>query len=97
MKRDKTLIRVTGLVKSEYAISIDHLVEMDKVQVKDVLFACGSGEPKGHLEECVGVLLKDLINDAEIETFEHNDTKKMFVIVAAADGYKTVFSWQELF
>ena len=34
---------------------------------------------------------------ADVIKEEHNDTKKMFIVVSAHDGYKVVFSWQEIF
>jgi hypothetical protein len=43
------------------------------------------------------VFLEDVIRRAEVITEEDNDTKRMFVVVTAGDGYKVVFSWQEIF
>lgn len=91
------LFRITGRVKQERHYSLEQLLTMDMVEVKDLLFACGSGEPKGRLKNCVGVLLTDIINSAEVITTGHNDTKRMYVVVSSDDGYTTVFSWQELF
>lgn len=91
------LFRITGRVKQERHYSLEQLLTMDMVEVKDLLLACGSGEPKGRLKNCVGVLLTDIINSAEVITTGHNDTKRMYVIVSSDDGYTTVFSWQELF
>jgi len=45
----------------------------------------------------MGVLLTDIINSADVVITAHNDTKKMYIIASADDGYKTLFSWQELF
>jgi len=58
---------------------------------------CGSGEPKGTIGNLRGVLLADLINQTEVIVTAHNDTKKMYVVAASDDGYKTVFAWQEIF
>jgi hypothetical protein len=38
----------------------------------------------------------DLINDVEVVINAHNDTKKMYVVASSDDGYKAVFSWQEI-
>lgn len=58
---------------------------------------CGSGESKGRLGHCRGMLLSGVINPADVLITDHNDTKKMFLIASSSDGYKTVFSWQEIF
>ena len=44
-----------------------------------------------------GVRLRDLLDEANIVARDHNTVKKLAVIAAAADGYKVVFSWSELF
>ncbi len=88
---------VTGKVKETRAFCLNELLGMDMVEVNDLLLACGSGVPKGRLNSCRGILLTDIIHLAEVITTEHNDTKKMFIIASSDDGYKTVFSWQELF
>ena len=46
---------------------------------------------------CRGVLLENVIRRAEVLKDGDNDTKKMFIVASAADGYKVVFSWQEIF
>ena len=43
------------------------------------------------------MLLEKILGMADVIKAEHNDTKKMFIVVSAHDGYKTVFSWQEIF
>ncbi len=76
---------------------MEELLSRETVEVKDLLVACGSGEPKGNIAACRGVLLTDILGQAGVIVTEHNDTKKMFVTASSADGYTTVFSWQELF
>ena len=90
-------LRIIGRVTRP--LSIDHttLCAMDTVDTGALPMICGSGEPKGTIGNCRGVLLAELINLAEVVVREHNDTKKMYVKVASDDGYKTVFSWQEIF
>lgn len=98
MDNNTTLIRVTGRVEKEREFTLKELLTMDTVTTEENLHhACGDGEARGRLGSCRGVLLTDLINKAEVVVTEHNDTKKMYVVVIAEDGYRTVFSWQELF
>ncbi|SDP32649.1 molybdopterin-binding protein [Desulforhopalus singaporensis] len=94
---EKKMFSVTGRLHRTRDYSLQELLAMDKVKTGDLLFACGSGDPKGRIETIKGVLLTDIINGAEVVTADHNDTKKMYVVVTAADGYLTLFSWQELF
>lgn len=88
---------VSGRVSAPVRFDRDRLLAMDQAEVHDILLACGSGDPKGRLTQCRGVLLSDVINQVEVIATGHNDTKKMFIVAEADDGYKTVFSWQEIF
>lgn len=90
-------VRIIGRVAQPLAIPYTTLCAMDTVDTGTLPMICGSGEPKGKIGNCRGVLLAELINLAEVVVLEHNDTKKMYVVVASDDGYKTVFSWQEIF
>jgi len=95
--KEQTVLSVIGRVQNRRDYSLKELLTMDCVETEALLLACGSGELKGEIEGCRGVLLTDVINGAEVITEGHNDTKKMYIVASAEDGYCTVFSWQELF
>jgi len=88
---------VCGRVETPILFGIEKLHAMDQVETGDLPLHCGSGVPKGRLGHCRGVLLSDVINTTDVLITDHNDTKKMFIIASSTDGYKTVFSWQEIF
>ncbi len=90
-------VQIIGRVAQPLSIPYTTLCAMDTADTGTLPMICGSGEPKGKIGNCRGVLLAELINLAEVVVREHNDTKKMVVVVASDDGYKTVFSWQEIF
>ncbi len=90
-------LHIMGRVAVPIALSIEGLRAMDSLETDNLPMICGSGEPKGQIGSCRGVLLADIINRAEVLVREHNDTKKMLVVAASDDGYKAVFSWQEIF
>ena len=94
---EKPCFTIDGLVDEPRSFIIDELLQMDIIEEVDLLHACGSGEPKGRLDSCRGVLLTDIISMASVKISDHNDTKKMYIVVSSEDGYSTVFSWQELF
>lgn len=88
---------VDGHVHRPRWFTMAELLCMDMVEESDLLHACGTGEPKGHIKHCRGVLLTDVLNVVDVRIADHNDTKKMYLRIASSDGYTTVFSWQELF
>ena len=95
--RHATAFAISGRVEETRGISLDELLGMEMIEFKDLLLACGSGVPKGQINSCRGVPLTDVINLAKVVITDHNDTKRMYVVASAGDGYTTVFSWQELF
>ena len=90
-------LRVTGRVTTPLELGMEQLRAMDTEEIADLLIICGDGDPKGTIRNCKGVLLENIIRMADVIKEEHNDTKKMFIVVSANDGYKVVFSWQEIF
>jgi len=96
-KTGEICFSISGRVRETCHFRLKQLLAMETVEFNDLLMACGSGEPKGRINSCRGILLTDIINMAGAITLEHNDTKKMYVIASSDDGYATLFSWQELF
>ena len=88
---------VTGRVTRPLELGMDELRAMDTEEIADLMIICGDGDPKGNIRNCKGVLLENILGMADVIKAEHNDTKKMFIVVSAHDGYKVVFSWQEIF
>lgn len=91
-------VRITGQVRAPVVVSMKELCGMEEVEeVRDLMIICGTGTPKGRIENCKGVLLENVIRKADVIKDGHNDTKKMYIVASAPDGYKVVFSWQEIF
>ena len=90
-------IQIIGRMATPVTLTLSELRRMDGIDIADMPINCGSGEPRGRTGRLRGVLLTDVIGRAEVLALEHNDTKKMVIIATAYDGYKTVFSWQEIF
>ena len=91
------LLTITGRVSAPITFSLADLQSMPQSDLDDQALVCGSGEPLGRTGRLRGVPLADIVNLAPVIVSEHNDTKKMYLVAQADDGYKTVFSWQELF
>lgn len=90
-------LRVTGRVLKPVSFGMEDLRAMEIDDMEDLFVVCGSGDPKGRIGSCRGVLLENVIRRADVLKEDHNDTKKMFIVASAKDGYKVVFSWQEIF
>jgi hypothetical protein len=91
------ILRLTGRVVKPLVLSMADILAMETEEFQDLFIICGTGDPVDTIRHCRGVLLEKIIQNAEVLKGEHNDTKKMFIVASAADGYKVVFSWQEIF
>ena len=94
---EKIILRVTGRVVTPLVLNMADILAMETEEFKDLFIVCGTGEPRDTIRQCRGVLLEKIIQKADVLKGEHNDTKKMFIVAMAADGFKVVFSWQEIF
>ncbi|MEJ2661730.1 MAG: hypothetical protein P8Z73_13545 [Desulfobacteraceae bacterium] len=90
-------IQIVGRVRQPLVVHAQELSQMASEELNELPIFCGTGDPKGSISSCRGVLLENVISMAEVIKEEHNDTKKMFIVVSAEDGHKIVFSWQEIF
>lgn len=90
-------IRIVGRVRQPLVVQAKELCQMPSEELNDLPIYCGTGDPKGSIGSCRGVLLEKVISMAEVIKAAHDDTKKMFIVVSGEDGYKVVFSWQEIF
>lgn len=90
-------ITISGAVKNRLSLDPAALREFPPQKVGEVPLVCQSGADKGKLENFRGVRLTDILDKAEIVAPGHNDVKKLAIIATASDGYKAVFSWNELY
>ena len=94
---EKIALRVTGRVVNPLMLELADIRGMEAEEFQDLFIVCGTGTPKDCIKRCRGVLMEKIIQKADALKEEHNDTKKMFIVATADDGYKVVFSWQEIF
>ena len=94
---DNIALQVTGRVGNPLMLGMADIRDMETEEFQDLFIVCGSGTPKDCIKRCRGVLMEKIIQKADVIQEEHNDTKKMIIIATADDGYKVVFSWQEIF
>ncbi|MCL2589733.1 MAG: molybdopterin-dependent oxidoreductase [Betaproteobacteria bacterium] len=88
-------ISVTGQVKQPLELNVDDLQKLPVLQMKMVV--------RGHLPNekpttviIKGVMLRDVLEKAALQTASPFDVKKSVIIVSASDGYRVVFSWPEV-
>jgi DMSO/TMAO reductase YedYZ molybdopterin-dependent catalytic subunit len=88
-------VTVGGAVQQALSLSVEDLRQFGAEQIVELrLPGRAAGSPPSVLK---GVRLRAVLERAKIVTADHNTAKKLAIIATATDGYKAVFSWNELF
>ena len=87
---------ITGDVKSTVVITTDSLLAYPLKYIGNIKVTDHLGNLKHGDENLKGVLLKDILIHCQINSTPHLYSQYFFVCTGA-DGYKVVYSWNELF
>ncbi|HXX83687.1 MAG TPA: molybdopterin-dependent oxidoreductase [Casimicrobiaceae bacterium] len=93
-------LAVRGNVKLELNLSIKDLKEFPVQRLEDarVVREAGSRSTEPEIaRRYTGCLLRDVLDRAKPIEKNRYDLRKSIVVVTAADGYRAVFSWAELY
>lgn len=87
---------VTGLVGKPLCLNVEDLREMATTEIKSLTLICGSGAKKGTIESYSGVLLRDILERASVIITEHHAPNRLYLKLTSNDGYRVIFSLQEI-
>jgi len=85
---------ITGAVNKEITFRIADIAAMKQDVIGDVVL---HGHKTDTAKQMKGVPLKDMIDSAGIKAGDHKAYNSFVIILTASDGYKNVYSWNELF
>lgn len=88
---------ISGDVMSPVIIQIADLKKWKVVPIGDVTITNHLGEKKSEARGLKGVLLKDVVSSAEINSESPKVLSEFYFVCKANDGYTVVYSWNELF
>lgn len=88
---------VTGEVQQELRFGLADLEKLPAQPIPDVVITNHLGQPKGTATQLKGVLLKDLLQTLKLKEESPKRYSEFFFTFIAADQYKVVYSWNEIF
>jgi hypothetical protein len=88
---------IEGKVKGTYKFSFDSSSKFNTVVVDSVVITNHLREKRRTLKNLKGILLKDILNKVEIDAPNVKLLSEYYITCIATDGYKAVFSWNEIF
>lgn len=87
---------ITGKVKATLTVTTSDLQLFRSHTLGDVKITNHKGEEKGTASKLTGVLLKDIVQ-AVMPNEDPKLLSEYYFVCQASDGYKVVYSWNELF
>lgn len=88
---------VTGEVKQEQTFTLSDFQNRKTKRIKDVAIINPAGVKKGTAKKLKGILLKELLSTVEFKTDKPSTLNEFYLALVASDGYKVVYSWNEIF
>jgi len=88
---------VTGNIKKELKFSLDDIEKYPSHIIEDVVITNHLGIPRGTATELTGTLVKDLLQGLTLEEESPKRYSEFYLTFIAADNYKVVYSWNEIF
>jgi hypothetical protein len=88
---------ITGKVKTESVITLDSLNAYPLVDIGSIKVTDHTGAFKHQDDQLKGVLLKDILNHSTWTLASPHLFSSLYFVCTGSDGYKVVYSWNELF
>src|SRR5450755_2895967 len=90
-------ITVSGEVLKVETIDISNLSSYAPVHLDSLRIYTHEMQPKGLMQNISGVLLKDILSAIPFNNENPKVLSEYYIECVATDGYKVIFSWNELF
>lgn len=88
---------ISGEVKKPVTVTITDILKLEEVPIVDIVITNHLGEKKSNAYGLKGVLLKDILQLAEIKSESPRLLSEYYFVCKAKDNYTVVYSWNELF
>ena len=90
-------LKIEGKIKAETTFSITELDTFPKVVIADQMLYNHKGEVKSTVKNMKGVLLKTVLASIQFDYDKPKELNEFYFVFVATDGYKVVFSWNEIY
>jgi hypothetical protein len=88
---------IEGKVKNPGKITLSEIEKLEEEKIKDVVIYNHKGEIKDTLFNMEGVPIKSILSKFEFAYENPKELNEFYFVFKASDGYKVVFSWNEIY
>ncbi len=89
--------RIMGKIKQEQTFALSDLDTFSRTNIPDQIIYNHKGEIKDTLTKMKGIPLKTLLSSTEFLYDKPKNLNEFYFVFVASDGYKVVFSWNEIY
>lgn len=90
-------VAISGKVKQEYTFSLTNSAGFSTIAIDSIVIYNHLMEPKRTIRKIKGILLTDILSKAGLAEDKPKLFSEFYFTCIGADGYKVVFSWNELY
>ncbi len=87
---------ITGKVKNEKIVTLSDIQNYPSIQLNDVNVSC-SPKTENRIKEIKAVLLKNILDSVSFDYKKSRMLNQYYFLFVASDGYKIVFSYNEIY
>lgn len=88
---------ITGEVEKGSVITMDSLKQYKISDIGDIKVTDHTGGFKHQDDKLKGILLKDVLSHTKFKTTSPKLLSRFYFVCSGTDGYKVVYSWNELY
>lgn len=88
---------VKGAIQQDLHFTIKDIAHFDAVNIPDVDIINFKNIKRDTAQQLQGVLIKDLLSELKLDAIHPKFYSEYYLVFVAIDGYKVVFSWNEIF
>ncbi|RNL55927.1 molybdopterin-binding protein [Pedobacter jejuensis] len=88
---------IDGKIKNTLSLDLGALKDFKSVKLDSMVVFNHLMQRKSVIQNINGVLLKDVLSKVEILSESPKKLSEYYIVCTATDGYKVVFSWNEIF
>jgi hypothetical protein len=90
-------LKIKGAIKKEYVFTLADIKKFPQVDLGEVPFKNHEGKVKHLVKGVRGVLLKQLLDSVAINVEKPKELSSYYFVFIASDGFKNVYSWNEIY
>lgn len=88
---------VSGRVKTTLTFNLEDLSKYSEQDINEIEVTKYDGTPRGILKGLKGIPILDILKQVEFDTDAPKELSEYYLIFEGSDGYKVVYSWNEIF